>query len=74
MRHEVITAILAQMQQGRMAQAERMATDQLRLDPQDAGAWSLAGVAGPGFVALVKDRTGSFAGALPVTAAACTYG
>jgi MFS family permease len=31
-------------------------------------AWSLAGVAGPVFVALVKDRTGSFAGALPVTA------
>ena len=31
-------------------------------------AWSLAGVAGPGFVAMVKDRTGSFAGALPVTA------
>ncbi len=31
-------------------------------------AWSLAGVAGPGFVAVVKDRTGSFAGALPVTA------
>lgn len=32
-------------------------------------AWSLAGVAGPAFVALVKDTTGSFAGALPVTAA-----
>jgi MFS family permease len=32
-------------------------------------AWSFAGVAGPGFVALVKDRTGSFAGALPATAA-----
>ncbi|MEI6224096.1 MAG: MFS transporter [Deltaproteobacteria bacterium] len=32
-------------------------------------AWSLAGVAGPAFVALVKDRTGSYAGALPVTAA-----
>lgn len=31
-------------------------------------AWSLAGVAGPVFVAVVKDRTGSFAGALPVTA------
>jgi MFS family permease len=31
-------------------------------------AWSLAGVAGPVFVSLVKDRTGSFAGALPVTA------
>jgi MFS family permease len=32
-------------------------------------AWSAAGVAGPGFVAAVKDRTGSFAGALPATAA-----
>jgi MFS family permease len=32
-------------------------------------AWSLAGVAGPGFVAVVKDRTGSYAGALPATAA-----
>ena len=32
-------------------------------------AWSLAGVAGPAFVAEVKDRTGSYAGALPVTAA-----
>ena len=31
-------------------------------------AWSLAGVVGPVFVAVVKDRTGSFAGALPVTA------
>jgi OFA family oxalate/formate antiporter-like MFS transporter len=31
-------------------------------------AWSLAGVAGPAFVALVKDRTGSYAGALPVIA------
>ena len=31
-------------------------------------AWSLAGVAGPVFVAFVKDRTGSFAGALPATA------
>jgi MFS family permease len=31
-------------------------------------AWSAAGVAGPWFVAAVKDRTGSFAGALPVTA------
>ena len=32
-------------------------------------AWSAAGVAGPAFVALVKDRTGSYLGALPVTAA-----
>jgi MFS family permease len=32
-------------------------------------AWSFAGVVGPGFVALVKDRTGSYAGALPATAA-----
>jgi len=32
-------------------------------------AWSAAGVAGPGFVAAVKDRTGSYAGALPATAA-----
>ena len=32
-------------------------------------AWSAAGVAGPGFVAAVKDRTGSFADALPATAA-----
>ncbi len=32
-------------------------------------AWSLAGVAGPVFVALVKDATGSYVGALPVTAA-----
>lgn len=31
-------------------------------------AWSLAGVAGPVFVAVVKDRTGSYAGALPVIA------
>jgi MFS family permease len=31
-------------------------------------AWSLAGVVGPVFVAVVKDRTGSFAGALSVTA------
>jgi MFS family permease len=31
-------------------------------------AWSLAGVAGPWFAALVKDRTGSYAGALPWTA------
>jgi MFS transporter, OFA family, oxalate/formate antiporter len=31
-------------------------------------AWSAAGLAGPGFVAAVKDRTGSFAGALPWTA------
>jgi OFA family oxalate/formate antiporter-like MFS transporter len=32
-------------------------------------AWSLAGVVGPGFVAAVKDRTGSYSGALPATAA-----
>ena len=32
-------------------------------------AWSAAGVVGPGFVAAVKDRTGSYAGALPATAA-----
>jgi MFS family permease len=32
-------------------------------------AWSLAGLAGPGFVAAVKDQTGSYAGALPATAA-----
>jgi MFS transporter, OFA family, oxalate/formate antiporter len=32
-------------------------------------AWSAAGLAGPGFVAAVKDRTGSYAGALPATAA-----
>ncbi len=31
-------------------------------------AWSLAGVAGPTFVAAVKDATGSYAGALPWTA------
>jgi MFS family permease len=32
-------------------------------------AWSAAGLAGPVFVAWVKDRTGTYAGALPVTAA-----
>jgi predicted MFS family arabinose efflux permease len=32
-------------------------------------AWSAAGVVGPGFVSAVKDRTGSYAGALPATAA-----
>jgi MFS family permease len=32
-------------------------------------AWSAAGVAGPGFVTWVKDHTGSYAGALPATAA-----
>lgn len=32
-------------------------------------AWSAAGVVGPGFVAAVKDRTGSYGGALPATAA-----
>jgi MFS family permease len=32
-------------------------------------AWGLAGVAGPAFVAAVKDRTGSYLGALPVMAA-----
>ena len=32
-------------------------------------AWGAAGIAGPIFVALVKDRTGSFAGALPAVAA-----
>jgi len=32
-------------------------------------AWSAAGVVGPGFVAAVKDRTGSYVGALPATAA-----
>ncbi len=32
-------------------------------------AWSAAGLAGPVFVAWVKDRTGSYGGALPVTAA-----
>jgi MFS family permease len=32
-------------------------------------AWGLAGVAGPGFVAAVKDLTGSYLGALPVMAA-----
>ena len=31
-------------------------------------AWAAAGVAGPAFVAWVKDHTGSYAGALPVTA------
>ena len=31
-------------------------------------AWGLAGVAGPGFVAAVKDLTGSYLGALPVMA------
>jgi len=31
-------------------------------------AWSAAGVVGPGFVAAVKDGTGTFAGALPATA------
>jgi MFS family permease len=31
-------------------------------------AWSAAGVVGPGFVAAVKDRTGTYAGALPATA------
>ena len=28
-------------------------------------AWGVAGIAGPIFVALVKDRTGTYAGALP---------
>jgi MFS family permease len=32
-------------------------------------AWGVGGVVGPIFVAAVKDRTGSFLGALPVTAA-----
>jgi len=32
-------------------------------------AWGVAGIAGPLFVALVKDATGRFAGALPVVAA-----
>jgi MFS transporter, OFA family, oxalate/formate antiporter len=32
-------------------------------------AWSAAGVVGPVFVAWVKDRSGSFAGALPWVAA-----
>jgi len=32
-------------------------------------AWSAAGLAGPVFVAWVKDRTGTYSGALPVTAA-----
>jgi OFA family oxalate/formate antiporter-like MFS transporter len=31
-------------------------------------AWGVGGVAGPFFVALVKDRTGTFSGALPVIA------
>jgi OFA family oxalate/formate antiporter-like MFS transporter len=31
-------------------------------------AWGAAGIAGPIFVALVKDRTGTFSGALPVIA------
>jgi MFS family permease len=31
-------------------------------------AWGVAGVVGPIFVALVKDRTGSFTGALPIIA------
>ena len=31
-------------------------------------AWGVGGIVGPIFVALVKDRTGSFSGALPVTA------
>jgi len=31
-------------------------------------AWAAAGLAGPGFVAWVKDHTGSYAGALPWTA------
>jgi MFS family permease len=32
-------------------------------------AWGAGGIAGPIFVAMVKDRTGSFSGALPVIAA-----
>ncbi len=32
-------------------------------------AWGVGGIAGPLFVAVVKDRTGTFAGALPVIAA-----
>jgi MFS family permease len=32
-------------------------------------AWGVAGVAGPTFVAAVKDLTGSYLGALPVMAA-----
>jgi predicted MFS family arabinose efflux permease len=31
-------------------------------------AWGVAGVVGPIFAAKVKDRTGSFSGALPVVA------
>jgi nitrate/nitrite transporter NarK len=31
-------------------------------------AWGVAGIVGPIFVAVVKDRTGSFSGALPVIA------
>jgi MFS family permease len=31
-------------------------------------AWGVAGIVGPIFVAVVKDRTGSFAGALPIIA------
>jgi MFS family permease len=31
-------------------------------------AWGVGGIVGPIFVAVVKDRTGSFSGALPVTA------
>jgi MFS family permease len=31
-------------------------------------AWGVGGIAGPIFVAIVKDRTGSFSGALPVVA------
>ncbi len=31
-------------------------------------AWGVGGIVGPIFVAMVKDRTGSFSGALPITA------
>jgi predicted MFS family arabinose efflux permease len=31
-------------------------------------AWGVAGIVGPIFVATVKDRTGTFSGALPVIA------
>jgi MFS family permease len=31
-------------------------------------AWGVGGIVGPIFVAIVKDRTGSFSGALPITA------
>jgi predicted MFS family arabinose efflux permease len=31
-------------------------------------AWGVAGIVGPIFVAVVKDRTGTFSGALPVIA------